>query len=204
VSTVRFVFLGLRCRLSSVLSPALTLLMICKSPFLTTTCPQKQNQSCFLFPFSLFQRKQAPPQNHEPSSWWQLVGVAETDCLLVALARLRLVRWRNWFYKIPTAYVALHILFNHATSPMRLSTATTKVSFVFYPTPYIRRVAGSQMRGLEQPAAVWAPFITREHDLFSGVWSFDSNRVAPLGLELFQRKPFRPKCRKIFRCFIFT
>jgi hypothetical protein len=66
-----------------------------------------------------------------------LVGVAERDCLLAALARLRPVRRRNRFYIIPAAYVTLHILFNHATSPMKLSAATTKVSFVFDLTPYL-------------------------------------------------------------------
>jgi hypothetical protein len=66
-----------------------------------------------------------------------LVGVAERDCLLAALARLRPVRRRNRFYIISAAYVTLHILFNHATSPMKLSAATTKVLFVFDPTPYM-------------------------------------------------------------------
>ncbi len=63
--------------------------------------------------------------------------MAETDFLLAALPQLRLAQQRNWFCNLTAAYIALHILFNQQTSPMRLCVNTTKVSFVFYLTSYL-------------------------------------------------------------------
>ncbi len=100
-------------------------------------------------------------ENHAPLSQRQLVSVAETDCFVAALPRLGPVQQRNQFCNLPAVYIALHILFNHQTLPIRLWLIWQKSRLIMISLRrYLRKILGGKAtyclyRKCTQKTAPW-------------------------------------------------